>query len=65
MIRIVRADGSAERALLDTLRARSGEVDKQVTAAVTEIIEAVRDCGDETARARIRLRWAVTKSTMR
>ena len=66
MIRIVRADGSAERALLDTLRARSGEVDKQVTAAVTEIIEAVRDCGDDsTARARLRLRWAVTKSTMR
>ena len=51
MIRIVRADGSAERALLDTLRARSGEVDKQVTAAVTEIIEAVRDCGDEAVRA--------------
>lgn len=51
MIRIVRADGSAERALLDTLRARSGEVDKQVTAAVTEIIEAVRDGGDEAVRA--------------
>ncbi|MCQ4735696.1 histidinol dehydrogenase, partial [Anaerotruncus colihominis] len=25
--------------------------DKQVTAAVTEIIEAVRDCGDEAVRA--------------
>ena len=37
MIRIVRADGSAERALLDTLRARSGEVDKQVTAAVRTV----------------------------
>ncbi|MCI8491648.1 histidinol dehydrogenase [Anaerotruncus sp.] len=51
MIRIVRADGRAERTLLDTLRERSREVDKRVTAAVTEIIEAVRDGGDEAVRA--------------
>ena len=43
MIPIVRADGAAEWELLASLRRRSGEVDRKVTAAVTEIVDAVRE----------------------
>ena len=46
-IPMVRADGKTEFALLEQLAARSGEVDKQVTAAVTEIVETVRRGGDK------------------
>ena len=47
---LVRADGIAEKRLLQTLRSRSGEVDRKVTAAVTEIIEAVQKRGDDAVR---------------
>lgn len=50
MIPIVRADGAAEWELLASLRRRSGEVDRKVTAAVTEIIDAVRERGDDAVR---------------
>ena len=50
MIPIVRADGAAEWELLASLRRRSGEVDRKVTAAVTEIVDAVRERGDEAVR---------------
>ena len=50
MIELVRADGVAERTLLETLRSRSGEADRRVTAAVSEIIDAVRARGDEAVR---------------
>lgn len=50
MISYVKADGSAERALIAQLRARSGEVDKKVTAAVTEILDSVRQRGDQAVR---------------
>ncbi len=46
MITTVKTDGQAEYALLDQLEARSGEVDRQVTAAVSEILETVRRDGD-------------------
>ena len=50
MISCVKADGKAERTLIAQLRARSGEVDKKVTAAVTEILESVREYGDQSVR---------------
>lgn len=50
-MQMVRADGQAEYRLLEQLAARSGEVDRQVTAAVTEILEAVRTGGDEAVAA--------------
>lgn len=50
MIEIVKADGTTERAFLDQLKNRSGEVDKKVTQAVSEILEQVRCKGDEAVR---------------
>lgn len=49
-MQLVKADGKAEYALLEQLAARSGEVDRQVTAAVTEIIDTVRREGDAAVR---------------
>ncbi len=46
-IRLVQADGKAEFALLDELAARSGEVDRKVTAAVSEILDTVKKGGDK------------------
>ena len=42
MLSVIRADGTAERQALRLLRSRSGEVDREVTAVVTQIIETVR-----------------------
>ena len=50
MISITIADGSAEKALLNSLRQRSGETDKKVTASVTEILENVKARGDEAVK---------------
>lgn len=50
MIEIVKADGTTERAFLDQLKNRSGEVDKKVTQAVSEILDQVRCKGDEAVR---------------
>ncbi|MBC8559358.1 histidinol dehydrogenase [Fumia xinanensis] len=47
MLPIVTANGKDERELLGALRSRSGEVDRKVTAVVSEIIENVRLKGDE------------------
>lgn len=46
MIQMVRARDGAERKLLALLRSRSSEVDKNVTASVTEMIERVKERGD-------------------
>ena len=46
MIRIIKADGTAEMDFLKELRTRSGETDKAVTQTVTEIINDVRENGD-------------------
>ncbi len=51
MITITVADGVAEKELLQGLRQRSGETDKKVTAAVTEILETVKAKGDEAVKA--------------
>ena len=50
MIRIVKADGTNERNLISELRKRSGEVDRKVNSAVSEIIENVRQNGDKAVR---------------
>lgn len=50
MLTIVKADGVKEQALLAALRQRSADVDKKVTAAVSEIIENVRLKGDEAVK---------------
>jgi len=50
MLTTVKADGKTEYELLAQLEARSGEVDKKVTAAVTEILADVRHRGDEAVR---------------
>ncbi len=50
MLTIVRADGSAEWDLLSRLSLRGGEADQQVSAAVSEIVRAVRERGDEAVR---------------
>jgi len=47
----VTANGRDEEALLAALRARGEETDRRVTAAVSEIIEAVRRDGDKAVRA--------------
>ena len=51
MIPITMADGVAEKTLLNTLKQRSGETDKKVTAAVNEILENVKAKGDEAVKA--------------
>lgn len=50
MIQIAKADGVAERKLIEQLKQRSGEIDRTVTAAVTEILQNVRQYGDTSVR---------------
>lgn len=47
MINTVFADGKADEALIAQLKERSGEVDKKVTLAVTDILENVKANGDK------------------
>ncbi len=51
MIRQIQCDGSAEFVFLKELERRSGETDKKVTQVVSEIIETVRNGGDEAVKA--------------
>lgn len=46
MIPVVKVDGQAERVLLRQLAARSGEVDRKVTAVVSEVLQTVKTGGD-------------------
>ncbi len=50
MIKIAKADGVAERRLLEQLKTRSGEIDRAVTASVSEILNQVRQYGDTAVR---------------
>lgn len=50
MIQMVHADGVSEKRLLQALKARSGEIDRAVTASVTEILDNVRRFGDTSVR---------------
>ena len=47
MLSIVKTDGVSEKKLIAQLKDRSGEVDRKVTAAVSDIIEQVRINGDK------------------
>ncbi len=47
MLNITKADGFSERMLINQIKSRSGETDRKVSAAVSEIIYAVRMGGDE------------------
>ena len=47
MINTVFADGKADESLIKQLKERSGEVDKKVTLAVTDILENVKSNGDK------------------
>ena len=50
MINMVVADGKNEELLIAQLKERSGEVDKKVTVAVTEILENVKFNGDKAVK---------------
>lgn len=50
MIRIAKADGVSERELINQLKARSGEIDRKVTSAVTDILNNVKQNGDGAVR---------------
>ena len=50
MIKIVTADGTAEREFLAQLRERSGETDKKVTEIVTAMLEDIKARGDEAVK---------------
>lgn len=50
MIRIAKTDGVSERELINQLKARSGEIDRKVTSAVTDILNNVKQNGDDAVR---------------
>ncbi len=50
MIKIAKADGFSERKLIEQLKLRSGEIDRTVTAAVSDILFNVRQYGDTSVR---------------
>lgn len=50
MIHIAKADGVSERELINQLKARSGEIDRKVTSAVTDILNNVKQNGDDAVR---------------
>ena len=50
MIRIAKAGGVSERELINQLKARSGEIDRKVTSAVTDILNNVKQNGDDAVR---------------
>ena len=51
MIQQIKCDGKAEYEFLKALEKRSGETDRKVTEIVTEIIDTVREGGDEAVKA--------------
>ncbi len=50
MIKIIKADGSSEKEFLTSVRERSNNKNKDVTAIVSEIIDNVRQNGDKAVR---------------
>ena len=50
MIKIVKADGVADREFLAKLRERSGETDKKVTEIVSAMLEEIKTRGDEAVK---------------
>lgn len=51
MLEIIQADGKAEREALTALRKRSGQQNREAERLVTEILDNVREQGDEAVRA--------------
>ena len=51
MIKQIKCDGTQEYAFLKELERRTGETDRKVTQIVTEIIDTVREGGDEAVKA--------------
>ncbi len=47
---ITKANGTAEYALIESLKKRAGETDKKITEIVTNIINSVKEQGDEAVR---------------
>lgn len=50
MIQIVKADGAAERAVMDAMKARAAQANQAIDAAAAEIMEAVKEKGFEAVR---------------
>ncbi len=50
MIKIVKADGVQEKALINQLKERSGEINKEVTETVSKILSDVKEYGDYSVR---------------
>ncbi len=62
---ITKANGKAEYALIEKLKARSGETDKKITDIVTNIINSVKEQGDEAVREfTVRFDGSVPKKTV-
>ena len=51
MIKQIKCDGTLEYAFLKELERRTGETDRKVTQIVTEIIDTVREGGDDAVKA--------------
>lgn len=64
-MKITKANGKAEYALIDSLKKRAGETDEKITQNVTNIINAVKEQGDEAVREfTVRFDGTVPKKTI-
>lgn len=62
---ITKANGKAEYALIDSLKKRAGETDAKVVEIVTNIINSVKEQGDEAVREfTVRFDGAIPKKTV-
>lgn len=62
---ITKANGRAEYALIDNLKKRAGETDEKITQIVTNIINSVKEQGDEAVREfTVRFDGSVPKKTV-
>lgn len=64
-MKITKANGKAEYALIENLKKRSGETDPKIVEIVTNIINAVKEQGDEAVREfTVRFDGSVPKKTV-
>lgn len=64
-MKITKANGKAEYVLIDNLKKRAGETDEKITQIVTNIINAVKEQGDEAVREfTVRFDGAMPKKTI-
>ena len=65
MMNITKANGKAEYALIENLKKRAGETDAKVVEIVTNIIQSVKEQGDEAVREfTVRFDGSVPKKTV-